>query len=480
MKQTNVFRLPATLHYLVLIIFFSGLFSSCSKKELRKPDDFYSIPESNVRLVPTSIAKLVAENFNPNNFFTSHGKQSSDISQNRVGLNSESAKSNGSDKLAIKEMIVINDHAEVPAMYVFNFQDKKGCLFVSADSGMRPILAYVPNGEYKKTNASGGTLKWINKTINNFELVRKKLVDNRKQSQAAWRNYISMLDQSVVSNAVKSTYHVNVRNPDLPDPCISDPYYTDLNVTTHGPLVAVEWGQKDTYNDLLAYGSCTTIGNQKYPTGCAATAMAQVAYRWQSPINSYGYSSNYNWASMPTTIGDVNVQRLMADAGASVSMNYACSGSYLQEVWHIGYPRAIALGYYSTAQQIVWGLQSAYFGYSADWDWYDNVGHSKVLSEVSSSRPVIMAGYADWNPYLNIPSGDGHVWVIDGTSEYQYFYCVDGHLGGSTYLYFHMNWGRNEAYLGGYNGWYAFDNWYVAGFGLEYSYADEIVFNIHP
>ncbi len=72
--------------------------------------------------------------------------------------------------------------------------------------------------------------------------------------------------------------------------------------------------------------------NTRPVTGCVATAMAQVIHFWH-PNNSL----EYDYASMPTTFGNSEVQRLMRDAGNTVNMDYHCvndggSGAYDTDV----------------------------------------------------------------------------------------------------------------------------------------------------
>ncbi|MGB4773644.1 MAG: C10 family peptidase, partial [Daejeonella sp.] len=83
-----------------------------------------------------------------------------------------------------------------------------------------------------------------------------------------------------------------------------------------GPLLQTAWGQWTGYNDLVPLN----CGIGKAPTGCVATAMAQVMAMYQFPYT-------YNWSSMPNSSGSPETARLMRDIGSAVNMTYGCQGS---------------------------------------------------------------------------------------------------------------------------------------------------------
>jgi len=62
-------------------------------------------------------------------------------------------------------------------------------IIVSADYQIKPVLAFIEKGNFKKGDAPGGAVMWLNKTIQNTEIVRKGLYDNTNLAKAAWSTY---------------------------------------------------------------------------------------------------------------------------------------------------------------------------------------------------------------------------------------------------------------------------------------------------
>lgn len=429
--------------------------------------------EINTRLVPETVAKEMAEKFDPAKFLNT-GASLSD--KKNTSVNGRITSGNKGDENVIQSEVIINDKGGIPALFAFNFKDKRGYVIISADSGMGPVLAYVPKGEFKRGKAPGGAIMWLNKTVNNLERVREGLhTSNKKGTDIAWRSYWSSSTNTIDHSSVSSgKYQVNgLMPPPPPDPCSSDPDYYDAQSTTVGPLLPVEWGQLDSYNDLLTYQNCSISYNGYPPTGCVATAMAQVIRYWQSPVG-------YNYTSMPLNYGNYYVQTLMKDAGTSVRMQYDCSGSHPpDETWIID---GIVTDS-STALRIASAF-TGYFGYgSADYDnYYEKYSDfAMIQNDLANNRPVILAGYSDWNSFLDYPEGDGHVWVCDGYIETNTTFCYNGSSLTETSLVFHMNWGWQETgVVDNFNGWFAYADWSISGTGTGYNYFNELVYNIAP
>ena len=79
----------------VSILIFVSLSTGCSKKSVEVlSQSFYNVPESNVRLVPDSVALLVAEKFNPEIFF----------SNKSTAVNGHSVSTNSSGDKPIKKL----------------------------------------------------------------------------------------------------------------------------------------------------------------------------------------------------------------------------------------------------------------------------------------------------------------------------------------------------------------------------------------
>jgi hypothetical protein len=312
-----------------------------------------------------------------------------------------------------------------------------------------------------------------------LKIVRKGLYDNANLAKAAWATYYSRnqvkANYRSVSHSSNTMASPNITQPpppppDDPGPCQSDPNYSEYTTYTTGPLVPVTWGQGDTFNDLCPYLNCSTTTNGHAWTGCVATAMSEIIRYWQSPVGKYNYSS------MSTNIGNNDVQRLMHDAGLSVSMIYGCGGSNPPaEKWIVGG----ILTNESTAEIIADGFRSAsYFGYSsADYDTkYEGADYQKIQTDIMYQRPVILSGFEGKNAF-DVPTGEGHAWVCDGTSSTDHQFCMNGSLVEYTTLDLHMNWG----WEGIFDGWFAFNNWTITNDeGEAFQYFNELNYNIHP
>lgn len=200
------------------------------------------------------------------------------------------------------------------------------------------------------------------------------------------------------------------------------------------PLLKTRWGQDTPYNNL-----CPTErenANVIYPTGCVATAMAQVMYYHQYPEKGTGnitYSfqdrilsadfnnTYYQWRLMTPTYkkgqysdeSALAVATLMYQCGVSIKMQYNVGGSGA-----FSYNAATALrknfGYHEN-------LQIHYRDYYTAKEWIN-----KVYNELKAGRPIIYTGVDENN--------GGHCFVVDGYDQNNFV---------------HVNWGwdgMNDGY----------------------------------
>ena len=199
------------------------------------------------------------------------------------------------------------------------------------------------------------------------------------------------------------------------------------------PLLKSKWGQQDPY-DLYT----PAIEGQQTPSGCVATAMAQVMYYHQWPergTGSVSYTSHssliasqsvnidlsadfsqsvYQWDQMTDTY-DANsteaarkaVAKLMQDCGIAVQMQYGINGSGAS---NNSAPYAL-VNYFNYDKGI--RTRHAYTMSDSAWVYL-------LKEELDAKRPMLHMG--------NLPTGMGHAFVCDG-------YNKEG--------YFHINWGWN-------------------------------------
>ena len=175
------------------------------------------------------------------------------------------------------------------------------------------------------------------------------------------------------------------------------------------PLVKTTWGQHAPYNKY-----CPEIGGEKCPTGCVATAMAQIinykkwpqgqttavdAYTTFSGINMPGLEpTSFNWNNM----SDDDIARLMLYCGQAAKMNYELSGS--------------GSGEPSEALKNVFGYSNS----TKSWliKMFDDHLDQVVYNELADDCPVFYTGYNETDKV-------GHAFVVDGYKDGM----------------FHINWG---------------------------------------
>lgn len=214
------------------------------------------------------------------------------------------------------------------------------------------------------------------------------------------------------------------------------------------PFVTTKWGQDTPYNSF-----CPKILDTRPPSGCVATAMAQILNYNQYPA-SVSFTGSYTLASetdkntekiatsyiypYQTAYGEystdgsatlngkidynlragINVGKLVRDCGYSVNMNYTLGGSGTTS-----YAAAVAaINVFSYPAEAVKHYMRAYY---TDDEW-----HNIVYNEIASGYPVLYSGVDNTN--------GGHAFVAHGID-------ADGLVA--------VNWG----WQGAYDGYYAMD-----------------------
>ena len=257
---------------------------------------------------------------------------------------------------------VVTGVADGPDAGIYVFNSDNGFVVISADDALPAVLAYSYGTPY----------------------------DANKAPEAM--------------KAMLSAYHHAVTSA-----CV-----TRADVPTHekiNPLIKTQWDQLAPYNNMCP---------NKYPTGCLATAMAQVMYY-------HKYPANYDWDVMKTSYvstdtgdGADAVAKLMADVGEKVYMEYGEDGSSAN-IEDASEALRYEFGYSETTEIVTRDCYTA-----NSWD-------ELLYNELASFRPVVFAAQS------MTPTGkSGHGFIIDG------YEAKDG-VG-----YFHVNWGwsgRSDDYF---------------------------------
>lgn len=234
------------------------------------------------------------------------------------------------------------------------------------------------------------------------------------------------------------------------------------------PLLSTTWDQGSPYNSM-----CPGSGWSQCPTGCVATAMAQVMKYWSYPTKGCGSHSyvcsynnqtlsanfgntTYNWSSMPNNVTSSNtaVATLMFHCGVAVEMNYSTSGSGAPTLDPTGnnYPSAEA------AFKCYFGYNSTLKGKRKD-GFDENEWINMLKTELDAGRPVMYSGFDE-------DLTDGHAFVCDGYNNSNYF---------------HFNWG----WSGSNDGYFAVSslNPGSGGWGsshYDFTYSQQALFGVEP
>ena len=285
-------------------------------------------------------------------------------------------------------------HSDEPAYYVYQ-TNEDGFVLMSADDRVRPVLGHSYEGVYDEDVMPDNMKMWLDYLTERISLLPASA---QRAPQASYPNVSPLLEKE-----------------------------------------GIHWGQDEPFNRL-----CPTVDGEKCPSGCVATATAQIMRYWKYPSKgrgSYSYEWNnttlktnfgahtYDWPQMKadynngysTAQGDA-VALLMYDVGVGCNMYYAPGGSGSNE--------------YFAAYSLV-----SYFDYDSTLTMVsmDAVGVSRfektLVEDLQAQRPIMLVGASD--------SGSGHAFVCDGVNS-------EG--------LFHINWG--------------WDGWYNGDFVITAMYPD--------
>lgn len=307
--------------------------------------------------------------------------------------------------------------------YIFNRGEREGFAIVAGDDRLYPLLAYSDSGYFDLENAPEQIRYWMA----GYE-----------------QSILQMLSQPEIV------------------PVGASPSRGTKEVLPLLDKKKILWDQEYPYNL-----QCPFEGNIQCPTGCVATAMAQILrfHEWpNAAVGSHSYTDNgisrsvqygheYNWADMPGTFSKTHpdaekhakeLSRFMKDVGFGVDMSYGASGSGAFET---GVVRALR-EHFKYKKSV-----TTLFRYNYTATEWENL----IREELDAERPVLLSGYGE---------GGGHAFVCDG-------YNKEG--------FFHINWG----WSGIANGYFritALDPAQLGtGAGLGgYNYGQSIIINIIP
>lgn len=301
--------------------------------------------------------------------------------------------------------------------YVFNASQNQGYVIVSGEDSLTELVGYSDSGTIDMDNLPDNLSSWLE----------------------AYAEYVKAVRRSE-----------------------AEPFKNNLlaSYPTIRPLLGeIQWNQSMPYNDMCPYDS---EAGERCPSGCVATALAQIMKYWEWPVNgvgSYSYTSNYGvlsadftktyqWDKMRDIYnayydadwniikewtqeeGDA-VAQLMADLGVALEMGYAPGGSGSNDI-------------------MVERAMRNHFRYEVENHPRLSMASSEfvdlLVTELRQSRPVYFSGGS--------ASGTGHAFVVDGCNSDGYFH-VNWGWGGMSNGYFNVNYmNPNEQGIGGSDGGY--------------------------
>lgn len=301
--------------------------------------------------------------------------------------------------------------------FAFNVGENNGYVIVSSDDRFEDILGYSDSGNFNLA-LENSTFKY-------------------------WLQSISSEMETAVGNGKKDVSKAPMRSVSAPD---------------IAPLLTTKWGQWAPYNnDCKETGSLRpTIGwvPGPAPTGCVATAMAQVMryHKWPPAYTNGSDTYQYNWDLMVDSYDGSEseeaidqVAKLMSHCGKSVNTYYESSQSGASQ---FNVPNAMVhtFGYDGESIRLVWRNS---FGYDAL--------HEMLYTELRNGRPIIAGG----NYYGQGTADGGHEFLLDGCNS-------DG--------FFHVNWG----WSGSCDGYFRLTAMQPSEYDSNYSFDMDFIIGIQP
>jgi len=298
------------------------------------------------------------------------------------------------------EKVTIKRKEGLITFYIVHFLPS-GFVIVAADDASIPILGYSADNSFPEEISCPAVNDWLDDYSRQIAYIVKSKKSNKK-TRMQWDD----IQHEVFPESMRDV----------------------------GPLLTTTWWQGCYYNELCPEDPSATSFCGHVPTGCVATAMAQIMKYHEYPpqgVGSYSYThpvygmqsvdfgnTAYDWASMPPYLTNNNlaVATIMYHAGVSVNMNYSVnpgSAAYGVDVIES------FVDYFNYMPGLEWHAHKDYLELD---DWKD-----LLRDDLDNNWPILYAG---------IDPAEGHVFVCDG------YRMIDEK--------FHFNWGWGSNFDGFY------------------------------
>lgn len=315
------------------------------------------------------------------------------VSINQLKLKSAGSNVKNFQCNSVKAAVENND----TLYYILNDTIYKGFVIVSADKRAWPILGYSTEGSFNEKRQPDAFVAWMDSKKKEIEFIKKNSLRADSATEASWQK-LTLKAEAVSTQSVE-------------------------------PLLKTKWGQGCFYNEKCPSDSRSGFCGH-VPTGCVATAMAQIMKYWNYPTNGKGSNSypcfeygtisadfgatSYQWDQMPNSLTGSNeaVATLMYHCGVAAGMGY---------------------GPWESGTNLLPNVLTDFFDYSSNVrlvnskDYTSDEWAKLLMSELDFGHPIFYS--------TSLPGGGTHALVCDG---YQ----------GSDF--FHFNWGWDGASDGYY------------------------------
>lgn len=280
-----------------------------------------------------------------------------------------------------------------PAFYVFNRMDSDGFVIISGDDVTMPILGYSCSNHFVVENMPPNLLDWMDELRNQINAVREEHVVGTSYISKAWTRASDAIGTPIVK------------------------------------LTTALWDQQAPFNRLSP-----TTSDGKSITGCVATAMAIIMQYYQWPDQGVGTVPVYTLqADKNTQIPSKTFDRPYVWSKMPVKVDKNSDTDIKDEVATLIYDCGI--------------ISKSQFGRKSTWAYYENAlegmikymkynkgthmqnratrvmseWHQMLRKELDAKRPILYTA--------STKSGGGHMFVIDGYTQENYY---------------HVNWGGVE------------------------------------
>ncbi len=353
----------------------------------------------------------------------------------------------------IAEVFVESYRGEV-AYYVFNLTPQ-GWVAVGADNVATPILAYSERGFYIEDQHPPAFDVWMNGLAEKVHLAKEAHLTPSEETAQEW----SLLELPTESYLVE---YGLTREKSAPSG-VRSAFYLLWTAWAQGwtvPALPIDFNMYCPCVTPLPLGGCW----ERTPTGCVATAMAQIMMYWQWPLQGTGShcyddddfgeqcaefgNTSYDWLTMglfPWTATEPTGV-LMRHCGVSVDMDY---------------------GQGESGTQISYAVKAwaKYFNYDCGRhiqriSYTDSQWLGLITDELDAGQPVL---------YAAVDAGTGgHAFVCDGHDDADRL---------------HMNWGWGPIAQALFNGYYTLDLHLISIdpiIDIHYQWRHQAVIKLHP